>query len=502
MTDVWELAAYVEAHPTNHEQRWRLAKKLYTSFEYRLALEHLLLLKNETEPRENIMRYLAATYYRLGRHEEAVKALEEALAVWPKDVGLREQLARSQAEAGNHVAALKSWREVHKLAPDHPFAEQAIARLKTIVDREAAEKYGLTPPLTVAAPGMAAGDQASPPAAETACPKCGEKNSADFKKCWRCSAPLMQGPDFLDDVIKKAERTEPAQVPWPIMAGLVLAGLFAVGVYFTLRGMARVSEAQTGNGPPADVFEALDQTLLWTRVLLGAVLLVAWPFVWRFAAYVANTGNRIYDETIYQAGAFLALSTFALLWLPWKWIIAAAIAPALLSALIAFAALKLPPRLAAKLWLTQLGIAAALVLAVVAARNGPGLLLEAPKIADFARENRAHQPFDATVRAPGALRVQWHSTGSTWLDQRINRARLTLQAPPTGPRVYLEATENGKRLSYEQIARDEHTSNLDALRTAVDYTFSITGGGPAEADVTLTIDSLLPFTAESAPAKP
>ena len=130
MTDVWDLAAYVEAHPTNHEQRWRLAKKLYTSWEYRLALEHLLILKNELEPRENVMRYLAATYYRLGRHDESIKALQEALTVWPKDVSMREQLARTQAEAGHNDDALKTWRELAKLDPDHSFAKQAIARVE------------------------------------------------------------------------------------------------------------------------------------------------------------------------------------------------------------------------------------------------------------------------------------------------------------------------------------------------------------------------------------
>ena len=54
MTDVWDIAQYVEAHPDNNEQRWRLAKKLYMAWEYRLALEHLQVLKNEWDRNINV----------------------------------------------------------------------------------------------------------------------------------------------------------------------------------------------------------------------------------------------------------------------------------------------------------------------------------------------------------------------------------------------------------------------------------------------------------------
>jgi tetratricopeptide (TPR) repeat protein len=498
MTDVWELAAYVEAHPANHSQRWRLAKKLYTTWEYRLALEHLLILKNETEPRANVVRYLAATYYRLGRYDEAARALQEGLALWPQDLGLREQLARTQAEAGDNESALTSWKELQKLTPDHPFAAQAISRLQGIVDRDAAGKARSMQPVQVTAPGVA--EPVLPPG-ETICPKCGQKNSADFKRCWRCSSPLARpDADFLDDVIKKAERAGPVQVPRPIAAGLVLAALFALGVYCTLRGVAHVNESVARDAPPASVTEVVDRSVLWTRVMIGAALMAAWPFVWRLSAYLANAEKQVYDETLYYAGALLAMTTFALLWLPWNWLAAAAIVPAAVSALIAFVALKLPPGRAVKLWLAQFAIAAALVLIVIVGRHGPSLLIEAPKIAAFARESRGREPFEATLRTPGALLVQWRSSGSPWLDQKISRARLTLRAAPKEHRIFLETFEDGKRLSYEQVGKDSHQRDLDAVRAGVDYLFSLANREQAEVGVTLTLESLLPFTAKVAPA--
>ena len=131
MAEIWDIARYVEANPDDHEQRWRLAKKLYTAWEYRLALEHLQILKNEGQNRLNILRYLSATYYRLGRYEEATSELNAAIAVWPDEVGLYEQLARVLEIAGDHPGAASMWDKVLDLDPHHPMAAHSAARLRS-----------------------------------------------------------------------------------------------------------------------------------------------------------------------------------------------------------------------------------------------------------------------------------------------------------------------------------------------------------------------------------
>ncbi|MCF6283721.1 MAG: tetratricopeptide repeat protein [Candidatus Hydrogenedentes bacterium] len=131
MAEIWDIARYVESNPDDHEQRWRLAKKLYTAWEYRLALEHLQILKNEGQKRLNILRYLAATYYRLGRYEEATKELRETIAVWPDEVGIYEQLARVLEIAGDHPGAAEMWDKTLELDPHHPVAAHAATRLRS-----------------------------------------------------------------------------------------------------------------------------------------------------------------------------------------------------------------------------------------------------------------------------------------------------------------------------------------------------------------------------------
>ena len=133
MAEIWDIARYVEANPDDHEQRWRLAKKLYTAWEYRLALEHLQVLKNEGQERINILRYLAATYYRLGRYDEATDELRNAISIWPDEIGLIEQLARVLEIAGDHIGAAEMWERVHALDHHHPMATHAAARLRSSV---------------------------------------------------------------------------------------------------------------------------------------------------------------------------------------------------------------------------------------------------------------------------------------------------------------------------------------------------------------------------------
>lgn len=143
MAEIWDIARYVEANPDDHEQRWRLAKKLYTAWEYRLALEHLQILKNEGQERVNILRYLAATYYRLGRYEEAQAELRHAIGVWPDEIGLYEQLARVLEIAGDHLGAADEWERVLELDPHHPMAGHAAARLRASAS-ETDKKKSLT----------------------------------------------------------------------------------------------------------------------------------------------------------------------------------------------------------------------------------------------------------------------------------------------------------------------------------------------------------------------
>lgn len=111
--DVAELAAYIETHPDEHEQRWRLARALYKSMDYSAALAHLRVLHEQWEPYIYVERYLGAALYRLGEYEQAASVIENALVLWPDEVSLRQQLARIYEKSGQMEKASAVWRTLY-----------------------------------------------------------------------------------------------------------------------------------------------------------------------------------------------------------------------------------------------------------------------------------------------------------------------------------------------------------------------------------------------------
>ena len=175
MAEIWDVAAHVESNPDDHAQRWRLAKKLYSAHEYRLALEHLNILKKEWTPKMNVHRYLAATYFRLGRYEEAINELEDSIQEWPDEIGLREQLAYVLKADKQYERTLDAWKAVLKLQPDHAIAKKSIQKLKSVMEKgeEAHEADTKLDPMVMEQDDI----PTPPPMPGMECPKCGAQNS-------------------------------------------------------------------------------------------------------------------------------------------------------------------------------------------------------------------------------------------------------------------------------------------------------------------------------------
>ncbi len=209
MADVDEIRAYVESHPDDHKQRWRLAKKLYSAWDYRSALEHLIVLREVWPDQVPVLRYLAATYYRLGKYEEAERELKLALKDHPDEYSLLEQLAKVYEGAGRTDDAIDAWTKVQEIRPSKT-AEEALERL-----------------------GMAMGTMASTMATnvpemsshgnETVmkCPHCGESNDVFSKRCSRCHG------DFAT-VEKAVSPPEEEPLPHTGSAGVVFVLSFIV----------------------------------------------------------------------------------------------------------------------------------------------------------------------------------------------------------------------------------------------------------------------------------
>lgn len=222
MADVEEIRAYVESYPDDHKQRWRLAKKLYNSWEYRPALEHLLKLREVWPDQVPVLRYLAATYYRLGKYDDAEKELKLALKDHPQECSLLEQLAKVYEGAGDTDQAIEAWTRVMDVQP-RKTAEEALERL-----------------------GMAVGTMASSMATSTSqemsshgnetvvvCPHCGESNDIFSKRCARCHGDFeKETPQVTIPEEEKLPST--GVVGLVFMVSFLLVAAAAVAVFFWL----------------------------------------------------------------------------------------------------------------------------------------------------------------------------------------------------------------------------------------------------------------------------
>lgn len=460
-SDMWELAQYIEEHPDDHEERWRLAKKMYLSWEYRHALEHLLVLKKEWSPRLNVLRYLAATYYRLGRYDEAIAELENALSRWPDEVGLREQLARVKELAGDRVGASQVWKTIAESNPEHPTASSAIRRLHAKPQNTPKEDLGLMD--SDSGVGLKVG---------IVCPQCGAQNSPDETRCWQCNDPIghpTPGPRRKDKgpaVTLAAGPSTETLVTIVAAIGLVIAGLcFYLSIRMYLRG-ATSAEFQ-GYQTLGQLYEL---GMTQTRLALGAALYLGWPAALWISLSFLNARLRIPPAFVTLTGLLLAGLAYLCTWLPSNALWLFLVVPPGAAALFIYGTFKLPTKQAATLWAMHLGIMVVVILSTIltAERMQLGVVYnpfsEIPKIMAHSRTDTADR--STTIAPSGSIvpirqRVRWESTGSAWLDARAGLTYFTVStSKPNGLKFEIKEDGEGTRVYRDVMSENWTTSYL------------------------------------------
>jgi len=479
MSKIWDLSQYVEANPEDYEQRWRLAKKLYMASEYRLALEHLQVLRNNWIRKVNVRRYLAATYYRLERHDEAVNELRSAVEEWPDEVALREQLARVLEVAERNDEAIDAWKGVLARAPDHHVAARALAKL--LMEREATAKQS---PL-----------EAQPIPADDAqlgvtCPRCGARNSEEFDRCWKCHAPFLAVGSVTSDVDSLVEekaglRIDPRAVNFLI--GVALVALLLFGAYRTLQPMLLGSGEEEGERVIRTVHELLAGDLMRTRLIMALVLLVVGPAsLW--AALLFTGAQDISGFRVLGVGWILAALAYALSWLAIHQVWYAAVVPAVIALPLTAMCLWAGVVRVGLAWVIHGAVMLAVIAGTAAVLMGFGFVGEYPAISEFARNHDlASEPGRyprGRVTTPSSLPVHWESTGSSWLDAKVgNRIGIALQvgAPSPGLTFELSDKESGT-LAYEEVGGTAYDLVQDVI-LGRRYKIDLTGAEGAKVDV-------------------
>jgi len=447
MATIKDLTDWVDLHPDDHEQRWWLAKKLYKNSEYEAALEHLLILRKRWQRKLNVARYLAATYYRLGKYPEAIAELEQAVEDWPEEIPVREQLARVLEVAGRKEGAATVWHAVLKLKPGHAMAEQALARLPRMTPPPKE-----TPALKDADFGIGFGSGRT-------CDKCGALNTEEREKCWKCSTdlytydaePVKPNRQSAATPVKLEEEPPLAHAiaVWNTVGTVGIAVMLALGAFLSLRQLSASYEMHVAKTTQ----EFWTSGLLLTRLSIGAALLAGWPLALWVALMVSRVGTFTLKPVV-VTGLLFALLSYAALSLPLSYV--AAVLLALLAVSLGPVMLLFNIDFARSLivWVVQCVLAGAVVLIAFGAVEGAVAVQELPAVLRYAGTHDAEQDAGShplpPLQLPAEVKVRWQPTGSSWLDQRAGQAEFVFSNTTSSKKIQVELIdENGKPVHEE-----------------------------------------------------
>jgi tetratricopeptide (TPR) repeat protein len=485
MTEIWDLARFVEDHPDDRDQRWRLAKKLYTAWEYRLALEHLQVLKNEWPQKINVRRYLAATYYRLGRYEDAIEELHGSLESWPGEIGLHEQLARVLEIAGKREEAAAAWDHIADLDPHHPIARNAAKRLQEKIQKDARDDLRLN--------DSDSGIDLSP---GQVCPNCGAQNSDEFERCWQCHAVLLAGhesPHATPRPVRKPARV--GQETAALVMGLGALGLISLGFILSIQLFFGDAGPQA---PTHTLYQFFTHDLAVTRVCVGVSLLLIWPCALWIALSLIQYEERIPAALINLTGLLCAALAFCATWLPPHLLSLALVLPLALALFLIAGTFRLGLPKTLVVWaahVTGVFVLGLLLVVLVEAWQTKRLfnpITEASAVLAYAaaqRENEVPGSYQiASVEAPYTQKLRWRATGSEWLDTRASRVLIAVQIDTLTTDVKFELRDNTGTRVYEFL-RGPAWSMEYAFEPGIDY--EIVVNAPQGTQVLVTLSGLL-----------
>ena len=490
--DLWELTQYVESHPDDCEKRWSLAKRHYQAWEYRPALGHLLVLRNERPDHVNVRRYLAATYYRLSRYGEAVDELKEAIENWPKDINLREQLARALEMSGKRMEAAGIWDQVALLKPDHEFAAKAARKIREQVVGASGNAPTLIGEQFSSSAGSGSEDQIK-------CPTCGSKNDPDFTRCWNCHGALgpTEKSEARPEEVSHSFEAEKKYSPLPLVSGLTLVALLTGAVYLTLRQFLLVEEVNPARSIPLTLYAFLSEEFELTRILIGLALIVLWPAMLRLTVALIGVEDQE-GWRLDVLGAVLAALSYLLTWTPSGIIVYTPLVVILAALILLLTVSGLSIRETLIVWPLHGLIVTVLIGTLVAANHGFGIFGDIPALYRFAQRANTAPIVQKMYAAPLSQGIEWISSGSDWLDGRAAAAGISIQYEMPEDPLILEISDEFVTRIHRDIDSTDFNIRWNGIKPGVQYQLAVRASSFTDDEgalprINLTIQSLLEY---------
>lgn len=489
MAEIWDILDHLDRNPGDHEERWKLAKKFYAAWEYEQALEQLLVLKKEWEPRLNVSRYLAATYYRLGKNEEALAELRDALGRWPDELSLKEQMTRVLETLKDYAGARKAWEDIREAQPDHPLAEKALERLKR-GERKAAERTKRNkPPRALAFAG-----------ATKVCPVCGAANLDDATECWQCGeggrGVKTPVPRTADAAHGKTVTLSPETAT--VAAVAVVGLLLLAGGYGTVLMLREAGVAVEDPRPVATLADVWARQMPASRIFSGIAVIFLWPLILRLALRLVRQARPAPPVVVNLSAVFFGALGYALTFLPHPANVLALLLPALLSLVMLLTLFGLTPPKAVAAWGIQYLLVfvtgALLFFASESFQLGMAVnpLRELRNVARHIGDTGQHRvpgmyqmPDEAM---PWERRVVWHETGSAWLDRRAGPVAFVVVPEADVSEIKFQIYDDSGVRVFDYVKERPYTRFFE-VESGKEY--RIVAEGPAGKAARVIVQSLL-----------
>ncbi|MEK7795147.1 MAG: hypothetical protein AAB353_11485, partial [Candidatus Hydrogenedentota bacterium] len=400
-----------------------------------------------------------------------IEELRAAPQSWPGEIGLHEQLARDLEASGDKTGAASEWEKVSGLNPDHAFATRAMTLLR---DHRPAEKRKAGP----------ARPRASAPSQSTfeddrACPSCGAKNGSEFERCWQCHALLRAAARAAD----QREETRPSAAfrpaarsgadLWPMFLGFTIVACLSAGLYFTLR--TYVGGLPAKPEPASSLHTFLDYKLNSTRLIIGLVLLIAWPVCLHLAARLANI-DRYDGVRLTVIGITLATLVFASSWLILAAPALVIAAPILASFLLVFFAAELKYLQALRLWALQGALATLVLVTAFTAIHSFDFVRDFPFLLSRLATRALAPTFEQSGVTPVDWVIEWVPSESDWLDRVANTALITVEPGAHQDRIFVEITGVDKKtLEFREVNGAIFTFDFEKVRPGQPFHLLVSG---------------------------
>ena len=488
--DIKKLQSYVEAHPDDLPKRWQLAKELYRVWEYRACLEHLLILSREWPSKQNIWRYLAATYYRLGQYENAKETLSDAIDKWPREPALYRQLARVLEVSGERDEAIEHWKEIRRINPSYPGVDTAIKRLK------------LPPPSADDQDKLMVDSDSGMPGShpKIVCIECGMPNDITAQECLRCGESLIadEGVVFADE--KKLFPFSPMMLPGaniikiPSTVQNWILGI--IGIFIAvLCAWLSFSHVVFLDVATVSFHEVMDRLLMKPRFISGIVLLRMEPLLLNLALWRGGVNPRIITAKATMAGGILALVTYGALWVPIHQLFLSLMVPVIFSLCILTFFFTADFWRIIIIWLVQALVISGILLTIAFTLLGGDFFHDFLFLTRFSATMTQKEACDDIQQRRAYLlpirrRLIWHSTGSHWLDKKIAESSVSLDGNFSEGVLSMTIKPEDKSNVIWTVRKKPYRIEFAVVPGK---RYSLVVQGPKDTPVFLTIQSLLPF---------